>query len=127
MVWNDTETPLAYFISFRSYGTWLHGDKRGSIDRFHNRYKSPYMAPSEIWRDYNQQHLRTWPLILKADHRRWIEAAIRETCNIRKWWLGAMYLLTMCTLWSRESESGVGSKRFQGECNAGVEAARTLV
>ncbi|MGH9933202.1 MAG: hypothetical protein ACREA9_28800 [Pyrinomonadaceae bacterium] len=32
MVWNDTETPLAYFISFRSYGTWLHGDKPG-LDR----------------------------------------------------------------------------------------------
>jgi len=32
-MWNDTDTPLAYFISFRSYGTWLHGDKRGSIDR----------------------------------------------------------------------------------------------
>lgn len=52
------------------------------------------MAPSEIWRDYNQQHLRTRPLILKADHRRWIEAAIRETCDIRKWWLGAINVPT---------------------------------
>ena len=94
IVWNDSETPLAYFISFRSYGTWLHGDKRGSIDRFHNRYKTPYMASSEIWRDYNQQHLRTKPLILKADHRKWIEAAIRETCDIRKWWLGAINVRT---------------------------------
>ena len=38
-MWNDTDTPLAYFISFRTYGTWLHGDERGSIDRFHNRYR----------------------------------------------------------------------------------------
>ena len=30
---NDSDTALAYFISFRSYGTWLHGDQRGSIDR----------------------------------------------------------------------------------------------
>ena len=29
-VWNDTDTPLAYLITFRSYGTWLHGDERGS-------------------------------------------------------------------------------------------------
>ena len=36
---NDTDTALAYFISFRTYATWLHGDKRGSIDRFHNRYQ----------------------------------------------------------------------------------------
>src|SRR6266566_1829504 len=25
-MWNDTDTPLACFISFRTYGTWLHGD-----------------------------------------------------------------------------------------------------
>ena len=25
--------PLAYLITFRCYGTWLHGDQRGSIDR----------------------------------------------------------------------------------------------
>jgi hypothetical protein len=33
IMWNDTDTPLAYFISFRTYGTWLIGDSRGSIDR----------------------------------------------------------------------------------------------
>ena len=32
-MWNDTDIPLAYLISFRCYGTWLHGDERGSIDR----------------------------------------------------------------------------------------------
>ena len=25
---DDNEFPLAYFISFRTYGTWLHGDER---------------------------------------------------------------------------------------------------
>jgi len=40
-MWNNTDTPLAYFISFRSYGTWLHGDERGSIDRFNNCYGEP--------------------------------------------------------------------------------------
>jgi hypothetical protein len=38
MFWNDSDTPLAYFITFRAYGTWLHGDKRGSVDRHNNRY-----------------------------------------------------------------------------------------
>ena len=27
------DAPLAYFISFRTFGTWLHGDRRGSVDR----------------------------------------------------------------------------------------------
>src|SRR5687768_5316767 len=89
-MWNDTDTPLAYFISFRSYGTWLHGDKRGSIDRFNNRYRSPYIPQNKNWQKYNEQKLRTDPLILNAEHRSQVEAAIRETCDIRKWFLHAM-------------------------------------
>ena len=49
IMWNDTDTALAYLISFRTYGTWLHGDKRGSVDRFHNRYCSPYLPPNKKW------------------------------------------------------------------------------
>jgi len=93
-MWNDTDTPLAYFISFRPYGTWLHGDTRGSIDRFHNRYRSPYIRPNEEWLDHNQQRLRVKPLILKAPHRKAIEVAIRETCDIRKWFLHAINVRT---------------------------------
>lgn len=89
-MWNDTDTPLAYFISFRSYGTWLHGDKRGSIDRFHNRYRSPYLPRSDSRRNYNKRLLKTKPLILKAKHRQSILTAIQETCRIRKWSLYAI-------------------------------------
>src|SRR5215470_11120931 len=84
-MWNDTDTPLAYFISFRSYGTWLHGDKRGSIDRFHNRYRDPYIPPNETWQRHNRKHLKTDPFILTAKERGSVENAIRETCGIRKW------------------------------------------
>ena len=94
IMWNDTDTPLAYFISFRTYGTWLHGDKRGSIDRFHNRYRSPYMPPNAKWHRYNQQQLKTAPLILGARQRKAIEAAIRETCKIRCWLLLAFNVRT---------------------------------
>jgi REP element-mobilizing transposase RayT len=93
-MWNDTDTPLAYFISFRTYATWLHGDKRGSIDRFHNRYREPYIPPNDKWRHYNEQHLRAEPLILKARHRKSIEEAIRDTCNIRNWLLQAINVRT---------------------------------
>ena len=30
---DDNDFPLAYLITFRCYGTWLHGDKRGSYRR----------------------------------------------------------------------------------------------
>ncbi len=94
VMWNDTDTPLAYFISFRSYGTWLHGDKRGAIDRVHNRYRTPYLPSDAKWLQYNEQLLKTEPLILKAHHRKAVEAAIRETCDIRKWFLQALNVRT---------------------------------
>jgi REP element-mobilizing transposase RayT len=81
-------------ISFRTYGTWLHGDKRGSIDRFHNQYGSPYIPPNETWRRHNQKQLKTTPLILGARERQTVEAAIRETCQIRRWSLLAFNVRT---------------------------------
>jgi REP element-mobilizing transposase RayT len=84
-MWNDTDIPLAYLISFRTYGTWLHGDRRGSIDRFHNVYGTPDIPPNPKWLNYNQQQLKAEPLILGAQQRKVIEAAILETCDYRSW------------------------------------------
>jgi REP element-mobilizing transposase RayT len=93
-MWNDTETPLAYLISFRSYSTWLHGDKRSSIDRFHNRYGDPYLSPNETWQRHNQSQLKTEPFVLGARERGSVEKAIRETSRIRKWHLQAFNVRT---------------------------------
>lgn len=93
-MWNDTDTTLAYFISFRTYGTWLHGDERGSIDKYHNRYKSPYIPQNQSWRHYNEQQLKGKPLILTSMQRNSVELAIRETCQIRQWSLQAINVRT---------------------------------
>jgi REP element-mobilizing transposase RayT len=94
IMWNNTDIPLAYFISFRTYGTWLHGDKRGSIDRFHNQYRSPYVPQNRRWHRYNKQQLKTTPLILGGRERKSIETAISQTCLIRKWILLAINIRT---------------------------------
>jgi REP element-mobilizing transposase RayT len=93
-MWNNTDTPLAYFISFRSYGTWLHGDKRGSIDRFHNRYGDPYLTANEAWYKHNRKQLMTHPFILGIRERRSVEKAIRDVCNLRSWNLQALNVRT---------------------------------
>src|SRR6185369_16121604 len=94
IMWNNTDIPLAYFISFRSYSTWLHGDKRGSIDRFHNRYGDPYLPANKAWHRHNQKQIKTDPFILRARERRAVEKAIRETCSIRNWRLHALNVRT---------------------------------
>ena len=37
--------PLAYFITIRTYGTWLHGDERSSTSRFRNNPGQPRHPP----------------------------------------------------------------------------------
>jgi REP element-mobilizing transposase RayT len=93
-MWNDTDIPLAYLITFRTYGTWLHGDERGSTDRFHNVYKSSFIAPNEKWLHYNKQNLKGEPVLLNVEQRRAVEIAVRETCEKRKWILRAINVRT---------------------------------
>jgi REP element-mobilizing transposase RayT len=93
-MWNNTEIPLAFLITFRSRGTWLHGDERGSVSRFRNQYKSSYLPPDQKWLKTNSERLRKGPVILNADQRTCVERAARETCEIRKWHLQAINVRT---------------------------------
>jgi REP element-mobilizing transposase RayT len=93
-MWNDTDIPLAYLITFRCYGTWLHGDERGSINRFRNQYKSSYLPPERHWMKTNNQRLKSEMVTLNASQRICAEEAIRETCKIRQWRLHAINVRT---------------------------------
>lgn len=89
----DEHTPFGYLITFRSYGTWLHG-RQGSVDRFHHIYGTPKLPASEArWR-YNRRALAQRPVRLLAKQRAVVQQAIRETCEIRKWSLWAVNVRT---------------------------------
>lgn len=93
-MWNDTDIPLAYLITFRCYGTWLHGDERGSIDRFHNRYQSPFIPKNENLHRYKTELLKGEPVTLNAEPRKSADDAIREVCETRRWMLRAINVRT---------------------------------
>jgi REP element-mobilizing transposase RayT len=93
-MWNDTDIPLAHLITFRCYGTWLHGDQRGSVDRLHNRYQAPYAPANDNRNRYNEGMLKSEPVLLDAARRASVEMAIRETCDYRSWILRAMSVRT---------------------------------
>jgi REP element-mobilizing transposase RayT len=93
-MWNDTDLPLGYLITFRCYGTWLHGDKRGSIDRSHNRYKSQYLPRSDSREERNREILRSEPGLLDAHQRQTVDDAIKEVCNHRDWFLHTLNVRT---------------------------------
>jgi REP element-mobilizing transposase RayT len=92
--WNETGIPLAYLITFRCYGTWLHGDERGSTDKFNNKYGTPFLPPNKKWQDFNSQILTYDPVKLNDQMRKSVETALRETCEVRNWKIYAINVRT---------------------------------
>ena len=93
-MWNDTDIPLAYLITFRTYGTWLHGDERGSVNRFRNIYGTPYLRSEEQWLEKNTAKLKSEPVKLDAKQPGCVEKAIRECCFLRMFALLAINVRT---------------------------------
>ena len=87
-------TPLAYLITFRTYGTWLHGDIRGSTDRYHNDYATLRIRPNPQGRAYNRSLLARPPVLLDAPRRRCVDGSVRATCAFRGWTLHALNVRT---------------------------------
>src|SRR6185295_9124897 len=90
----DRTSPVGYLITFRCYGTWLHGDDRVSVDRHHRVHGAPGLAPSTLRRQHDRYLLKQPPVKLNASQRPIVESAIRETCTIRRWKLWSVNVRT---------------------------------
>ncbi len=91
---DDNEFPLAYLITSRTYGTWLHGDERGSMDRKHNLYGTRKIAPNPSFKRSDRQQLKHPPVNLDARQRQVVERAVREVCDKRHYILRAINVRT---------------------------------
>jgi REP element-mobilizing transposase RayT len=91
---DDNEFPLAYLITFRCYGTWLHGDDRGSMDPKHNVYGSSKIAPNSRLQESDSKQLKHPPSRLTARKRKVVKNAVREVCEHRKYLLRAINVRT---------------------------------
>src|SRR5882724_3169489 len=90
----DRSAPLGYLITFRCYGTWLHGDERGSVDRHHRVYGTPGLPPSALRRQHDRDLLKQPPVRLSSSERQIVESGIRETCTMRRWQLWTLNVRT---------------------------------
>jgi REP element-mobilizing transposase RayT len=84
-MWNDSNVPMAYFITFRTYGTWLHGDKRGSISRHKNVYGTERLEHEPDWLEINRARMKGDAVILTLVQRGIVKASFKETCTLRGW------------------------------------------
>jgi len=76
---------LAYLITIRTYGTWLHGDERGAIDRDHNAYGTPLLSPNTRRERAERDRCKHAPVMLNEPRRQVVRTAIEEVCRHRQW------------------------------------------
>lgn len=91
----DQSDPIAYLITIRCYGTWLHGDARGSMDREKfNRYGGPKIPVRPGLEKSDSASLKSPRIELKAAQREATKQAIRNDCLIRGYRLYALNVRT---------------------------------
>ena len=90
----STPTALGYFITFRTYGTWLHGDARTSVDRKANQAGTPRLQRSPALLAYERSLMDQPPMLFDPRHRAICERAMKETCVHRRWHLWAVNIRT---------------------------------
>jgi REP element-mobilizing transposase RayT len=79
------ERPVAYFITFTTYGTWLHGDGRGSVDKGHNRVGTEFIPPNTSLIRRRHSSLKDEPFEMNTKECSIVLKAILEVCKSRGW------------------------------------------
>lgn len=86
--------PLAYFLTFVAYGSWLHGDERGSVDTRANAFDTPREQANAGWREWERIRLTAGEVRFDARWRFEFDAAFRERCAFAGWTLFALNVRT---------------------------------
>lgn len=99
MVWytrgmSFLQPPLAYHLTWSTYGTRLHGDERGTVDLAHNRPGTPFLPEDPVLESGARLLLTRAPFVMDDRHRPIVEAAIRDHCAIRQWLIHALNVRT---------------------------------
>ncbi|MFM9903417.1 MAG: hypothetical protein ACKVQJ_02470 [Pyrinomonadaceae bacterium] len=91
----DRSVAVGYLITFRCYGTWLHGDERGSVDRrFYNRFGSAKIAPNSEMVARKATQLKQEPFVLGSRERTVVKRAVEDVCRVRGYGLFAINVRT---------------------------------
>lgn len=85
---------LAYFITFHTYGSWLHGRATGSVDRLHNHYGGDFVPADARLEQRRREQMTQPPYLLDARGRAIVLESIRRHAEFRGWRLHAVHVRT---------------------------------
>jgi REP element-mobilizing transposase RayT len=77
--------PLAYFLTWPTYGTWLPGDERGWVE-----CHKGWQLPDPIRKGEAEARMTEDVCILDNEQRQLVEETIADHCRIRGWNLHAV-------------------------------------
>ena len=77
--------PLAFFLTWTTYGTWLPGDERGWVTK-----PGEFFVGDDRIQQVACERLTAPPLFLGDDQRLIVESTILAHCRIRGWYLHAV-------------------------------------
>jgi REP element-mobilizing transposase RayT len=83
---------LRYLITLACYGTHLHGDEAGSVDRRHNLSGSRVLEPDSRRATAERREMLQDPYVLNQAERAVVLAAIQRHCAHRGWNLLAAHV-----------------------------------
>ncbi len=86
--------PLAYFISWRAYGTWLHGDPRLSVDKKYADYGTPMLPRNSAIESHERSLLKNQPNVMTLDARAVVHHAVEDHAQFRGWPILALNVRT---------------------------------
>jgi REP element-mobilizing transposase RayT len=77
--------PLAYFLTWPTYGAWLPGDERGWV-----KYRHGWHPPDPTVKREAEARMTEDACILDIDQRQLVELTIADHCRVRGWTLFAV-------------------------------------
>ena len=83
---------LRYLITFTCYGTHLHGDESGTVDRHHNLPGSRVLETNPERATTEAELMDQKPYLLDSTRRSAVLESIREVCLHRRWNLLAAHI-----------------------------------
>lgn len=82
-----SDRPLAYHITFGTYGTRLHGDERGTVARGQNGQESILLGPDDLLESFESEQMRFAKVELTDEQMRYAEQEIPSICDRGGWGL----------------------------------------
>jgi hypothetical protein len=79
------DDPIAYFLTWPTYGTWLPGDSRGWVE-----YRHGWQLPDPVRELEAAAKMTEDACRLSVEQREAVEEQVAETCAHRKWSLHAV-------------------------------------